>query len=258
MDQAGWRSVFVIFGAASLLWLGPWLLRTRHASRQADIADLGPTPTYLEMLRHREAWGACLGHFAANYGFYFVISWLPLYLVKARGFTVPQMAEIGGGVYLAYAASAALSGWLTDRWMIAGASANRARKTVAATCQVAVALCLAACAFGDRTASVVSLLAAGLAMGINSAGIWAIGQTLAGARAAGKWIGFQNAIGNIAGIVAPLITGAVVDATGQFFWAFIIAAVMAVIGAAGWCLVIRKVEPLNWPSLEAWRVAPAE
>jgi len=37
-----------------------------------------------------------LGHFTGNYTFYFVISWLPLYLVHERGFTVAEMSVLGG------------------------------------------------------------------------------------------------------------------------------------------------------------------
>jgi MFS family permease len=251
MAQIGWRNVFLVFGVASLLWLGPWLIGTRAASTRATASPESPAPSFREILSHREAWGACIGHFAANYTFYFVISWLPLYLVKSRGFSVSEMAEIGGAIYVLYAASTMTSGWVIDRWMRAGASANRARKTGAWICQISLALSLVACALGDRTASVISLFAAGVAMGINTAGVYAIGQTLAGPRAAGKWIALQNAVGNTAGIIGPLITGYVVDRTGQFFWAFIIAGAFALVGAAGWCLVIRKVRPVVWSEASA-------
>lgn len=247
MAQIGWRNVFLAFGLASLLWLAPWLITTRRASALASQGSDAPAPSFPEILKHREAWGACLGHFAANYTFYFVISWLPLYLVKSRGFSVPQMAEIGGAIYVVYAASTVLCGWITDRWMQAGASANLARKTAAWICQLSLAVSLVTCALGDRTLSVISLFAAGAAMGVNVAGVYAIGQTLAGPRAAGKWIALQNAFGNIAGIVGPLITGFVIDQTGQFFWAFIIAGGIALVGALGWCVVIRKVAPVAWP-----------
>ena len=248
MAQVGWRNVFLVFGLASLLWLGPWLMSTRAASAHAIANPEGPAPSFGQILRRREAWGACIGHFAANYAFYFVISWLPLYLVKSRGFSMTEMAEIGGAIYLLYATSTIVSGWVTDRWMRSGASANRARKTAAWICQLSLALSLTACAVGDRTTSVISLFAAGAAMGVNVAGVYAIGQTLAGPRAAGKWIALQNAVGNTAGIVGPLITGYVIDSTGQFFWAFIIAGAFALIGAAGWCLVIRKIAPVVWPA----------
>jgi len=76
--------------------------------------------------------------------------------------------------------------------------------------------------------------------------LYAITQTLAGPAAAARWVGVQNGLANIAGIVAPLITGFVVDRTGSFIGAFVTAAVVAFVGAAGWGLIIRRVEPVDW------------
>ena len=49
---------------------------------------------------------------------------------------------------------------------------------------------------------------------------WAITQTLAGPRAAGKWCALQNGVGNLAGVTAPWFTGWVVGQTGHFSWRF--------------------------------------
>lgn len=248
MVQVGWRAVFLLFGLGSLMWLWPWLLTTRHASARADAQSSARAPSFITIVKHREAWGASLGQFSATYTFYFVISWLPLYLVKARGFSVAEMAGIGGLIYVVYAASTVLTGWLTDRWIRAGASVNRVRKTAAVACHVVVATSMLCCAVGDATTSVVSLFVAGAGFGLNQAGIFAIAQTLAGPSAGGKWMGVQNCIGNLAGIVAPVITGMVVDRTGQFFWAFIIAGGVSLTGIFCWAVLIRRISPVNWAS----------
>src|SRR5437879_11883 len=83
----------------------------RRRSPAGDAPKVDAAPPFSQILARREAWGAGLGHFCNNYAFYFVISWLPLYLVKTRGFTVSQMAEVGGLIYLVYAASSILTGW---------------------------------------------------------------------------------------------------------------------------------------------------
>lgn len=251
MAQVGWRVVFVVFGLASLLWLWPWRVATRDHSRLADAAVAAPAPAFAEILRQRSLWGAALGHFSANYSFYFVISWLPLYLVKARGFSVSQMAELGAVIYVIYAASSLTTGWLCDRWMLAGASANRVLKTFIVAGHGGVGLCMAACAVGGPQLSIASLLAAGVFFGFNTPNIFAIGQTLAGPRAAGKWVGVQNCIGNLAGIVAPIVTGLVLDRTGQFLWPFAIAGMFGLTGMISWGLIIPKIAPV------AWRAAPA-
>ena len=247
MAFTGWRPAFLLFGLVSLLWLIPWLLATRKASVEADTSDTGVAPpSFLEILGRPSAWGASLGHFAANYAFYFVISWLPLYLVKSRGLSVGQMAQLGGVIYVIYAASCLATGWICDRWMAAGASDTRVRKTFLVAGHLGAAICMAVCAVGGPVTSIVSLLFAGLFFGFNTPNIFAVGQTLAGPRAAGKWIGLQNCVGNTAGIVAPIITGFVVDRTGQFDWAFAIAGGVSLLGVLGWGLIIRRVSAERW------------
>ncbi|MBV8684864.1 MAG: MFS transporter [Caulobacteraceae bacterium] len=249
MAKFGWRWVFLLFGGLSMLWLVPWLIRTRHLSRAAAAAPHGKGPSYVSLLRRRDAWGAFLGHFSANWATYFVLSWMPLYLVKARGYSVSAMAEIGGLIYLAYAVSNAVTGWVTDARIRRGVSANSSRKAAAATCHLTIAAGLIMGATADPVVSIAGLFVAAIGMGFNAAGIFAIGQTLAGPWATPKWIGAQNLAGNVAGMTGPIITGWLIDRTGAFTWAFALSAAVAVAGAVGWALVIRKVEPLDW-SLE--------
>jgi hypothetical protein len=79
-----------------------------------------------------------------------------------------------------------------------------------------------------------------------SSNIWAITQTLAGPKAAGRWTGFQNFVGNLAGMVAPAITGLVLDRTGQFYWAFAILTAVALIGMCSWLFLVGPVQQVVW------------
>ena len=246
MHQVGWRAVFIVFGAVSMLWLGPWLWTTRHASRALATDRAEAPPSFAAILSRLELYGASLGHFSVNYSFYFVISWLPLYLVKFRGFSISHMAELSGLIYLVYAASSFATGRLSDRAIAAGYSVNRVRKTVILSSHVIVAACMIGCVQATGVAMIAILFAAATAFGMQTPTLFAIGQTLAGARAGGKWMGVQNFFSNIAGIVGPIITGVVVDRTGQFAVAFMLAAAMSLLGLIGWGLMIRKIEPANW------------
>ncbi|HEX4079077.1 MAG TPA: MFS transporter [Rhizomicrobium sp.] len=253
MAQFGWRTIFLLFGLVSLLWLVPWLRIAREASFPTEETSRENEPSFRALLGRRELWAACVGHFSSNYAFYFVISWLPLYLVKWRGFTVAEMATLAGVIYLVYAASALVTGWLADFWMERGASANRVRKTAIIASLAGVALAMFGCAFGNATVCMASLFLAGVSFGPGSANVFAIGQTLAGPRAAGKWVGVQNCLGNISGVVGPLVTGFVIDRTGDFFWAFAVACAVTLVGIIAWGLLIPRVAPLDWSSARTGR-----
>jgi len=103
-----------------------------------------------------------------------------------------------------------------------------------------------ACGLGDAGMAIGALMASQIASGIGGFNIFAIGQSLAGPGGAGKWIGVQNAFGNVAGITAPLVTGIIIDMTGQFSLAFIVAAALSLVGAASWRFLVRGVEPVVW------------
>ena len=53
-------------------------------------------------------------------------------------------------------------------------------------------------------------------------------------------------VANFAGIVAPIVTGFVVDRTGRFFWAFALAAAFAWVGAASYLLLVGPVKQVVW------------
>jgi MFS family permease len=166
--------------------------------------------------------------------------------VKSQGYTLGEMANVGGGLYLVYAAGSFLSGWLSDRWIATGATPDRARKTIFVCAHLVTAAGLLACAYVAPQVAIGCLFVVAFALGAVGPHIFATGQTLAGPKAAGKWIGVQNGWANFAGILGPIITGMIVDSTGSFQAAFIVTAAGALLGVAGWGLMIRKIEPVPW------------
>lgn len=247
MAQLGWRATFLVFGAVSLLWLLPW---QRTLRRAPPPAASGPAVGYASLLRERSLWGVSLGHFAGNYAYYFMLSWLPIYLVRHEGFSVPQMAMLGAAVYAMQAISAPVTGAICDRLILRGADANRVLKSAAGTGIAVVALAMAACALAPR-AAIPLLLLAGIFFGVQSAPLGTITQTLAGPRAAGRWMGVQNLCANFAGVLAPWFTGRLIDLSGQFTGAFLVAAAITLLGLVGFGWVIPRVRPIDWDAAAA-------
>lgn len=256
MARFGWRAAFVSFGLVSLVWLLPWILATRGGAATAGPGSGRRPMPYLIILKNRSLWGASIGQFCSTYAYYFVLSWLPIFLVKVHGFSVSEMAQIGAGVYAVHAASAAAMGWISDRWIISGASPNRVRKTLLVAGLIGVAILMMVCANAGSTLAIILLATTAALFGTQTPNLFAISQTLGGPRAAGQWMGVQNLIGNLSGVVAPVVTGFVVDRTGEFVWAFVIAAGVALLGSLAFGVWIPRIEPVVWPEYPT-KSAPA-
>jgi MFS transporter, ACS family, D-galactonate transporter len=241
----GWRRTFVAVGLVSLIWLPAWRRwKPPAAARPATKRLSGPRSTAI--LRQRSFWGASLGHFCGNYIFYFLISWLPYYLVRERHLSMTTMVGTAGMLYAVDSASCLAAGWLADRAIKAGSSVGAARKWAMGVGFGVACLGLAGCVVAGPHSYLVFLAGVAIGSGAGNAGNFAFGQTLAGAEAAGKWAGLQNGFANLSGIVGPALTGYLVDRTGNFGMALAIAAAFMVVGGVSWVLVVGKVEQLNW------------
>lgn len=243
VSHAGWRSLFWIVGFLSLLWLIPWL-RWAPPARAAS-SDEPPSPPIAEIIRHRAAWGTFLGLFCINYAWYFLLTWMPYWLVKERGFTMDRMAVLGSIPYLAAALGSTCWGWFSDHLIRKGHAPSKVRKTFVVAGQLSALWLLPAVFVSSNTLMLVFLTIALMTMTLTSSH-WAITQRLAGPVAAGKWTGIQNFFGNLSGVAAPSITGFIVQRTGQFYPAFVLVVVVILLGACCYGLLIRKIDPILW------------
>jgi MFS family permease len=245
VGRFGWRPFFIALGLVGLLWLVPWWAwMPRRAPGSPRISD--QPAGILAILRQRSAWGTCLCQFSFNYASYFLVTWLPFYLIRERHLSMTQMAKAGGLVYVLFAISSTVFGKLSDHWIATGGSPTRVRKTLATVGNSGMGIFLAASAVAPDAVFLWTLALAGTFMGVSACNIWAMTQTLAGPRMVGRWTGVQNFVGNFAGAVAPKLTGILLDRTGHFYWAFFITAVVVWIGALSWIFVVGTIEEVDW------------
>lgn len=245
MARYGWRVMFISLGLASLLWLIPWSRQLRLAARAPTAATEG-SPAYADILRQRGLWGTMLGNFCSNYAFYFVFSSLPLYLVHERGLSLLAMGYLTSGFYLADSLSVVATGWLLDAWTQHGASASKAYKTALIVSAAGVGACLLGAGNAPLGAAAVLLVAAGIMDGVNAPSVCSLVQHFAGPLASGRWMGVQNAVSNVAGIVAPIAAGYLVEATGHYTAALYVAGVIALVGLFAWVVIVPPVQPIAW------------
>jgi len=245
MARFGWRPFFIAVGAASLLWLPPWLRWMPRAATGSNTRP-EPGPDFAELLRCPQLWAVSLCLFCANYVLFFMVTWLPYYLERERGFSTVEMARIGAAYFFVAAISATITGRLSDRWIRAGGTPTRVRKGIMIAATLVGGLLMIATVLAPRTLSVGLLVLAGVAFGMSASNMWVITQRLAGRQAVGRWCGVQLFLANLSGVVVPAVTGFLVQRTGHFTAAFLLLGVMLWIGALSWIFLVGPIEPVLW------------
>jgi nitrate/nitrite transporter NarK len=112
-------------------------------------------------------------------------------------------------------------------------------------------------AVGSQPVALASIFVYQVLCGVQSPGVFAVPQILAGPAATGRWVGIQNSLGNLAGIIAPGVTGVIIDSTGHFTLAFVCAAAVGVLGFVGWVFMVPRIEELRWGDQTAGRSSMA-
>jgi MFS family permease len=239
----GWRPIFIVFGLVTLLWLLPWRRTVAKLAAPAEsAADSGQQVPLGALLRRWPLWSMSIAHIASNYGFYFLLIWLPNYLVKARGLDIGEMTLLATAGYLAQAVAAVGFGLWSDRWTRSGRSEGQIRRWMMIVAQIVQGVAIVGVLMAEGSLGIgVWLVIAGIATGSLSLNVYAVAQMFAGRRAAGSWIGFQNAIGNsFSGILGPVVTGMIVDAAG-YDGAFHVAAAVAIAGGIWWLVAVPRI-----------------
>jgi MFS family permease len=244
LSHVGWRPIFVVFGIVTLLWVVPWL-RTVRALPTGGYHDGGARVPVRVLLAKWPLWSMSIVHALGNYCFYFLLAWLPLFLTKSRGFSIPEMTMLATLGYAVQGACALGYGQFSDWWTRSGRSEAVCRRWMMVASQALAAVAILGLAYA-HTALVIGILLclAGAASASLSLNLYAIAQMFAGPRASGTWVGVQNAIGNLSGILGPPITGLVIHRMG---WnsAFVLTAAIAAIGALWWAFGVPRIEQVD-------------
>jgi MFS family permease len=240
----GWRAMFLAFGLATLVWLGPWR-QVVQALPTTGHLDGGARVPVARLAGKWPLWSMAIVHGLGNYPFYFLLAWLPLFLVQSRGFTITQMTLLATLGYLVQAACAFAYGHFSDAWTRSGRSEPACRRGMMVVSQAVAALAVLGLPFAHGAAEIGALLCLfGAATASLSLNLYAVAQMFAGPRASGTWVGVQNAFGNGSGILQPIITGIIVDRSG-YTDAFYVTAAVAAVGALWWAWGVPKIEQVT-------------
>jgi MFS transporter, ACS family, D-galactonate transporter len=241
LDRFGWRMMFAITGLGGLFWLPFWLAAApsdgTHAERRAEkAADDLTAPrrwTWDMLLNSRTFWAMSLCILLSSYYWYFVLTWVPGYLMIARGFTTLEMGRVVSTALFTMAGVNIAAGFVVDK--LAGRiGVFRARVLFSAVGYVGTASILLLLVT-DRSWALPILTFAMCATGIGNSNYWAISQHVPPKNMVGRTIGYLNTISVSAGAIAPIITGFILGPQKHFGPAIFVAGVCPALAAV--CLL---------------------
>jgi ACS family D-galactonate transporter-like MFS transporter len=245
----GWQAVFYMIGGASLLLTAAWFSlypdKTigRPASARADNALRIP---WISLFGYRSTWGIAFGQMGYLYAYFFFVTWLPGYLILERKMTLLNSGIVGALPFWAGLVGTLGGGFLGDYLIKRGVSTTVSRKSIiGAGLSVSTVLVITA-AFVDESWLAVTLLTlcvGFLRLATGSANSFPI--DLAPRPMVGALTGIQNFFGSIGGLLAPIVTGYIVSATGSFTGAFVVAGGMALFGAISYVFIVSPQPELH-------------
>jgi len=249
LTRFGWRTSFAVVGFAALLWLIPWFILTprRFAGRGAArpvARDRSFARSLGTLVTNRNLLGVCLGFFCFDYYWYFLVNWLPDYLVTSRGLTLMRAGLYAALPYFVFGLSEPIGGWIADRLIDAGWSETRARKGLV-TVAFLTGLLLIPAARVNTPGAAVGLIIGGCLVGLATGNLLVILQSCAPPDEVGLWTGIYNFVGNVAGILSPLITGALIARTGSYAPPFVLAAVLIAIGPLAFWFIVGELTAVD-------------
>jgi MFS family permease len=229
LQTFGWRTTFVVVGFAAFIWLVPWFLATPKQMRDPSAVASRPQFTwgqFATLVRSRDLLGVLLGFFCFDYYWYFLITWLPSYFVNVRQLTILEAGIRASVPFLVFGVCQPLGGWIADRLIRRGFDPARTRKAIISVAFLSGLLIIPA-AYTTSKDVALMLISGGCLVGLSAANQLVLLQGCTPEKDLGLAVGVYNFVGNIAGILAPLITGLVIKLSGgSYTSAFIVAAVM--------------------------------
>jgi len=238
IDRYGWRPMFAITGLVALAWLPFWLAAVpsdgtsamHQAEPESDDSAGGSQWAWRVLLTHRAFWTMSATVFLAAYYWYFVLTWVPSYLILARGFTTLEMGRVLSTALFAMAIVNILAGGVVDR-LAAKMGVFPARLLFAVAAYAGTASVLLLLLIPDRSWALPILTFSMCATGIGNSNYWAISQHVPPRSQVGKTIGFLNTISCVAGAAAPAITGGMLGPQKQFGPAILVAGICPALAA---------------------------
>ncbi|WP_115514335.1 MULTISPECIES: MFS transporter [Xanthomonas] len=260
----GWQAAFLFTGILSATWLVVWWC-SYHAPEQqpglssAELAHIRSDAhepvqarlSWLQVLRHRQAWAFVLGKFITDPIWWFFLFWLPKFLHAEYGLSLLQLGAPLIVIFVLADIGSIAGGWVAGRFIARGWSVNRARKTAMLICAVSVVPIVFA-ARADNLWLAVGLI--GLATAAHqgwSANLFTLPSDMFPRHAVATVVGIGGFAGAVGGMLIATFIGFLLQATGSYVPVFLMAGSAYLLALAVVHALVPRLQPAQLPAATA-------
>ncbi|WP_083521228.1 MFS transporter [Alicyclobacillus kakegawensis] len=242
----GWRQVFFVTGALSLIWAIVWLLiyrKDKGIQPSSDSPVERANVSWGRLFAYRNTWAMIIGQFGYLYVLYVFLTWLPGILVLQEHLSIGQSGSLSALPFIVSIVTTILGGWLADAWVNRGGNRTVVRKTIIGGGLVLSTVCVLIAAYStSSTMTVVFLVLTMAAMGLVTGSVNSLPMDLAPPKVVSSVSSLQNFGGNMGASFAPLLTGALYGTFHSFRIPLIITGAVALLGALAYVILLGRVE----------------
>jgi MFS family permease len=251
-----WRWMFLIVGAVGVVLAVVWWSVHRDPSEvrltpdeiryltEGDENATSRPPSFAEwrqLFAHRTTWGMIAGFFGTVYTLWLYTGWLPYYLEHERHMSVARVGIVGAIPYFFGCVGAVTGGWLCDLLTRRGWTPMRGRKLLVSSALCGIAGCTVGTVFAQANATALAFISVSLFLiYIAASAAWATVPVAAPSQYTASLGSIQNFGGYLGGALAPAVTGFIVQRTGSFSQALMLSAVLSLLSAAAYLLLVRQ------------------
>ena len=259
--QAGWPASFYVFGVLGFVWVAVWLARISDspsydkrisveerellaADGIAGVSAIGSATPWRLLLGHPGLWAIVVAVFCGNWTLYMLLAWLPSYFREVHGLSIASSGLYSAAPWVASFLGMQAAGLASDAAIVRGVRTITVRKLMTTVSLLGMGLCLLLLQGVHSAPIALTLICMATALGgAGVAGSFA-GPLDIAPQYAGVVIGFVNTIGTIPGVAGVAITGWLVETTHSYATAFLVTAVLGVLGTVYYCC-FASAEPIE-------------
>jgi len=232
-----WQIPFLITGVLSTIWVILWLRTYKkpevhpnvtkeelaYIQEDSEVENEEKLP-WKSVLNKRQTWAFSIAKIT-DAVWWFYLFWGAKFLADSFGVNIKNIALPFFVIYILADVGSVLGGYLSGAFMRKGWTVNKARKRTLLICALII-LPVSFVAFTESKWVAVFLI--GLAAAGHqawSANVFTLVSDVFPKKATASVVGIGGMVGTIAGILADMVLGSVLDSAGNsgYFWAFLIA-----------------------------------